>query len=113
MNYIARTYQSLGIKKRRELIAERNVQIQEWINTHPDQTRKEIASLFNVTAKTVGEIERKMKQNHVSCPPVEKPNKIKKSNPQKLTILNGLRDGLKHTNLMEPKQPVQRILGLI
>lgn len=78
LNYIARTYQSLGIKKRRELIAERNVQIQEWINTHPDQTRKEIASLFNVTAKTVGEIERKMKQNHVSCPPVEKPNKIKK-----------------------------------
>ena len=78
LNYIVRTYQSLGIKQRRELIAERNVQIREWINTHPAQTRKEIASLFNVTAKTVGEIERKMKQNHVSCPPVEKPNKIKK-----------------------------------
>lgn len=53
VNHIAVNYESLGIRNRRERIAERNAPIVEWIENHPEQTQTEIACHFNVKPHTI------------------------------------------------------------
>ena len=49
LNHIAKNYESLGIRKRSERIAERDARIIEWIENHPEQRQKEIACHFKFT----------------------------------------------------------------
>lgn len=76
-NYIWRNYESLGIRKRRDILAERNARIIEWIENHPDQTRKEVACHCNVTPNVIDVIERKLKQRTDSGTPVTKTYKTR------------------------------------
>lgn len=76
-SYIARNYESLGIRNRKERIAERDARIVEWIENHPEQTGKEIASHCNVKPCIIGDIKRKLKQCADSGTPVTKTYKTK------------------------------------
>ena len=77
LNHIAKNYESLGIRKRSERIAERDARIIEWIENHPEQRQKEIACHFNVTPNTINALKRKLRQCADSGTPVTKIYKTK------------------------------------
>ena len=87
--YINKNYKSLGIRSRRERIAERDVRIVEWIENHPEQRQKEIACHFNIKPYIIWDIKKKLKQCADSGTPVTKHTKRKKRVSQrKPNLLN-------------------------